>query len=60
MYLIVKIILFAKKLIWLWKDSFLLKMKPKYYQDILGDKIGPPKGERLRGGGLKIPCILEK
>jgi len=35
-------------------------MKPRYCQDVLGDKIGPPKGKKLRGGGLKIPCILKK
>ena len=28
-------------------------MKPKYLHESLGRSIGPPRGERSRGGGLK-------
>jgi len=35
-------------------------MKPRYFQEFLGVRIGPPKGDRPRGGGLNRPCDLEK
>jgi len=35
-------------------------MKPKYLQVSLGRSKGPSMGVRLRGGGLKVPCNLEK
>jgi len=35
-------------------------MKPKYFQVSLGRKIGPPIGERSKGGGLKEPWDLLK
>jgi len=35
-------------------------MKPKYLYKSFGYRIGLPKGERFRGGGLKTSCGLEK
>jgi len=35
-------------------------MKPKYLHNSLGLRIGPPRGERSRGGGLKGPWDLLK
>jgi len=35
-------------------------MKPKYLHKYLGQSIEPPRGERLRGGGLKGPWDLLK
>jgi len=35
-------------------------MKPRYFQESLGRRIGPPKEERLSGGELKELCDLEK
>jgi len=30
-------------------------MNPRYYHESLGRRMGPPKAERLREGGLKAP-----
>jgi len=35
-------------------------MKPKYFQVLLGYRIGPPSKERSRGGGLILPLDIEK
>jgi len=35
-------------------------MNPKYLHESLGRSIEPPRGERLRGGGLKGPWDLVK
>jgi len=35
-------------------------MKPKYFQVLLGYRIGPSSKERSRGGGLTLPLNLEK
>ncbi|KAL9708626.1 hypothetical protein Ac2012v2_8342 [Leucoagaricus gongylophorus] len=39
----------------LWNDSFLSKMNPKYLHESLGRSMGPPRGERSKGGGLNTP-----
>ena len=44
----------------LWNNSFWLKMKPKYFRKSLGHKIEPPRSDRSRGGGLKVPWFLLK
>jgi len=38
----------------------LSKINPKYFQVFLGCRIGSPRVERSRGGGLKTPFDLEK
>ena len=38
----------------------MLKIKLRYFQKFLGVRIGPPKEDRLGGGGLSGPCDLEK
>jgi len=43
-----------------WKVNFLSKIKPRYFYEFLGVRVGPPKGDRLRERGLKGPCDLEK
>ena len=35
-------------------------MKPRYPHMSLGQRIGPPRGLRVRGGGLRRLCDLEK
>jgi len=35
-------------------------MKPRYFHKFFSCKIGPPSGERLRGGGLKRLVDLKK
>jgi len=35
-------------------------MKPRYLHIFLEQGMGPPRGLRLRGGGLRRPCDLEK
>jgi len=35
-------------------------MNPRYFQEFLEVRIGPSKGDRLRGEGLNGPCDLEK
>jgi len=35
-------------------------MNPRYFHDSLGQRMGSPVGERLRGEGLKIPWDLVK
>ena len=35
-------------------------MKPRYFQIGLESKVGPPRDMRSNGGGLKVPCNLEK
>jgi len=35
-------------------------MNPRYFQEFLGVRIGPPKGDRSRGGGLNGPYNLKK
>ena len=40
--------------------SFLSKMKPKYFQVLLGYRIGPQSKERSRGGGLMLLLDLKK
>jgi len=35
-------------------------MKPRYFQESLGYRIGPPIEERLREGELKVLCNLVK
>jgi len=35
-------------------------MKLKYFHVSLENRIGPPRAERLRRGGSKTPCDLEK
>jgi len=44
----------------LWNNSFQLKIKPKYFQESLGRKIGPLKSDKSRRGGLKVPWFLLK
>ena len=33
-------------------------MNPRYFQEFLGERAGPPKSDRSRRGGLKGPCSL--
>jgi len=35
-------------------------MKPRYFQESLGCRIGPPIEERSREEGLKVLCDLVK
>ena len=35
-------------------------MKPKYFQVGLESKVDPLRDMRSNGGGLKVPCDLEK
>ena len=44
---------------WWQKESFLLKINPKYLQVSFGMREEPPIGDKLRGGGLKILYDLE-
>ena len=44
----------------LWNNSFQSKMKPKYFHKFLGHKIGLPRSDKSRGGGLKAPWFLLK
>ena len=43
-----------------WRNSFLLKMYPKYLNVFLGQRIRPPIEERSSREGSKILCNLEK
>ena len=43
-----------------WNVNFLLDMKPRYFHEFLGERIGSSIIERSRGGGLNGPCALEK
>ena len=42
------------------KDNFLSKIKPRYFQVSLGQRIGPLIKVRSRRGGLNRPKDLEK
>jgi len=37
-----------------------LNINPRYFHKLLGQRIGPPIDERLRGGGLNVPWDLLK
>jgi len=39
---------------WYWKESFLLKNKPRYHQAFFCLSITPPKGLKSKEGGLKF------
>ena len=43
-----------------WKNSFLLKIYPKYLYVFLEQRIRPPIEERSNKGGSKTLCNLEK
>jgi len=42
------------------KKSFLLKIKPRYFQVSFDYRIGPPKKMRFKEEGSKILIDLEK
>ena len=44
----------------LWNNSFRSKMKPKYLNEFLDCKIGPPRSDKSRGEGLKALWFLLK
>ena len=44
----------------LWNNSFRSKMKPKYFHEFLGRKIGPLRSDKSRGEGLKASWFLLK
>ena len=60
MLLIVDRALFEQKKMYCQKDNFLSKIKPKYFQVYLKQRIGFPRGVRLREDILKGPQDLEK
>ena len=60
MHLTVDNTLFEQKLRCWQNINFQSKKNPIYFQESLGQSMGPPRGVRSRGGGLNAPCDLLK